>query len=229
MKRYRLTIAGSIGLVSLIALGLAALRLADERSASSVYSLAILATLSAMLGAAFARVDLQAFCAGFATFCGAYLLLIFGPWSSATIVGYPVAIPAPRPPLSSSRSDEVRVPLIPEMWIEILYDLQERRPTNYAVGDKVETLWRDAYYASTVIEAIDESYKVHYDNYDALADEWVDSSRLMHRKLNHGPFLKVGHSLFGLLFGLVGGSIAVLFHRSRRSDQAQMVERPPSS
>ncbi len=50
--------------------------------------------------------------------------------------------------------------------------------TGFKVGDKVQVLWEEKWYAAEIIELIDGKYKVHYDGWEAKWDEVVDLSRI---------------------------------------------------
>jgi hypothetical protein len=50
--------------------------------------------------------------------------------------------------------------------------------TAYKVGDKVQVLWEEKWYAAEILEVIDGKYKIHYDGWEAKWDEVVDVSRM---------------------------------------------------
>src|SRR5262245_7974491 len=83
MRRTRLSITGLLGIIVVAAVGLALLRVADAVWAGVAHSVAMIATLVAVLGAMFAVGERRAACGGFAVFCGAYLILVFSPLSTA--------------------------------------------------------------------------------------------------------------------------------------------------
>jgi hypothetical protein len=81
MGRMRVTIAGSMGLVALAAVGMAALTNPTRLAASLVFSLDLIVFVAAGFAAFCLRGRGRTVCGGFAA-CGTiYLLLSLGPWS----------------------------------------------------------------------------------------------------------------------------------------------------
>lgn len=212
MRPHRVSIAGLLAVILIAALGLAALKMANALWASTVYSLAIFATLVAVLGAIFSREGLQAFCAGFAIFCGAYLVLIIGPWSDWTDTSRVWADSSLVVPNAGRPSSQA--PVLTTKLLDWLHAMQIR-PASVAVGSSVEVLWGGSYWPSTVIEIKDGQYKIHYNNHAASFDEWIGTSRLGRVGYERGYFLQVGHALCALVLGMIGGAIANLFRASR--------------
>ncbi len=54
----------------------------------------------------------------------------------------------------------------------------EKTNAIYKVGDTVQVLWEEKWYAATILELIDGKYKVHYDGWESKWDEVVDVSRM---------------------------------------------------
>ena len=51
--------------------------------------------------------------------------------------------------------------------------------SSYAVGDKVQVLWKGTWYKSSVLEVgKDGKFKIHYDGWGAEWDEWVTPDRM---------------------------------------------------
>lgn len=80
--RGRVSIAGLMGAIVVIAVGTAALRSASPRWASAVFTLTLGVLATAVLGARYARRQRRPFWAGFALFGWGYATLAFGPWFS---------------------------------------------------------------------------------------------------------------------------------------------------
>jgi hypothetical protein len=80
MGGARLSIAGMLGIVALLALGMAALFSAASLWISVFATLTLSILLSAVLGAILLRGGERAFCLGFALFCGVYLVLVDWDW-----------------------------------------------------------------------------------------------------------------------------------------------------
>lgn len=82
---YRVTIGGTLLVVVVLGVGLAALRSSSPVWASAIYSAAIAAVVFAMLGGIFRRGPARAFWSGFAIVGGIYLVLSCGPWLESTV------------------------------------------------------------------------------------------------------------------------------------------------
>lgn len=53
-----------------------------------------------------------------------------------------------------------------------------KTPAIYKVGDMVQVLWEEKWYAAVILEVIDGKYKVHYEGWEAKWDEVVDVARM---------------------------------------------------
>jgi hypothetical protein len=80
MGGARLSIAGMLGIVAALALGMAALFSAASLWLSAAATLTLAIFLSAVLGAILLRGSERAFCLGFALFSGVYLVLVDWDW-----------------------------------------------------------------------------------------------------------------------------------------------------
>lgn len=85
MRRPRFSIAGLMGLVVVVAVGVAALRSASEDWAGIVLMLTLGLLGVALLGVIFRDGPRRAFWSGFALFGGGYLTLTMAPWFSAEV------------------------------------------------------------------------------------------------------------------------------------------------
>lgn len=52
---------------------------------------------------------------------------------------------------------------------------------HYVVNEKVEINWSGGWYKGTILEIKDEKYKVNYEGWGSLYDEWVGAQRLKKR------------------------------------------------
>jgi hypothetical protein len=102
--RLRTSIRGIMAIVLLFAVGVAALREADDVWASLSFSLTLLVLGVVALGAAFRRGRSRAFYAGTAAFGWAYMALCFGPWAADAI----------RPHLATTELLDYAAPLLAE-------------------------------------------------------------------------------------------------------------------
>lgn len=48
----------------------------------------------------------------------------------------------------------------------------------YPAGTPVSVEWKGSWYPAKVLEAKENSWKIHYDNYDSSWDEWVGPNRI---------------------------------------------------
>lgn len=64
-----------------------------------------------------------------------------------------------------------------DMWVGP-EDLKPITPVRYAIGTKVEVLWKKQWYPATISQAKDGVHLIHYTDYEAKWDEWVPSRRI---------------------------------------------------
>jgi hypothetical protein len=57
-------------------------------------------------------------------------------------------------------------------------DLKPIEPVQYAVGTRVEVVWKRRWYPATILKVKDGVHLIHYTDYDAKWDEWVPSKRI---------------------------------------------------
>lgn len=186
MKRF--TIAMMMGMVLACAVIVAALRSASDAWAAVILALTLLALGASALGAIEARGARRSFWRGFAIFGGCYLALMFSPWS-----GENLNPKLPTAQLLAYIHDEVQA--------------AQPRATNlnapisrYEIAYQVQTLLGPG---ATVAD-------------DATAPSALSLalSQLFAGAVNEEPFRRIGHCLFTLSIGLLGGVIARRFHRT---------------
>jgi hypothetical protein len=61
-------------------------------------------------------------------------------------------------------------------------DLKPIEPVQYAIGTRVEVLWKRRWYPATILQVKDGVHFIHYTDYDASWDEWVPSKRIRNPK-----------------------------------------------
>ncbi|MBX6316078.1 MAG: hypothetical protein IRY99_24670 [Isosphaeraceae bacterium] len=93
MRRLRGTVLALMGVVALVAFGIAALRRATEVWASATFTLAVALLSMAVVGALVRRGPGQAFWIGCAVPGWVYLALSFGPWFPDTALNPPALLP----------------------------------------------------------------------------------------------------------------------------------------
>jgi hypothetical protein len=188
MRRFSLRTLMAFILVA--AVGLAALRNANDRWAGVMLLTALASVGVSFIGAALMRGREQAWWLGFAVFGGGYLAVCLGPW-----VG-----------------DAFRQQLSTTHWIGELRNLMFDSSTKYLLAEKEEI--RDE--LAKLLPAAG--------NYDPVASSLRNSLRSIDEQLTKNrnatrrfdSFQSVGHCLFVLLSGLMGGTVAVWFDSRRR-------------
>ena len=88
MVRLRFSMAGLMGLVFLLAVGMAALKSANKLWAVLVTTFVMGVLLFAVLGIAYSSGPMRRFWSGFALFGWSYLVFIYAPWFSRNVGGY---------------------------------------------------------------------------------------------------------------------------------------------
>ncbi|MGP0068726.1 MAG: hypothetical protein ACLQGP_34635 [Isosphaeraceae bacterium] len=190
----RRSIRTLMGFVVLIAIGLAALRNANELWAGLMMLLALAAVGVAILGAALLGGRERAWWLGFAVFAGGYLAVSVGPW-----VG-----------------DAFRQQLITTHWIG---DLRHRLIASQVGAWTAEKQALEAELARLKPSTPNFQYDpvvANLTNHLRSAQAALTASRNAGLRYDH--FQRVGHCLCILLSGLVGGTVAVWF-RGRRERQ----------
>jgi hypothetical protein len=196
MNPLRFSLATLVGVVILLGIGLAALRSASDVWAAGVFTGTLLFLFVSVLGVTFTRGRRRVFWGGFAIFGWGYSILALGP-QFADLIG---------PHLLTSKMLMALQEVIPQFRIR--------------AGDKVLVKWGNSWYRSTVLSVQNGMYQIHYDGYSSASDEVVPSNRIKVGEPVH--FLRIGHSMFGLVFGLLGSALALrMSQESIRADDAR--------
>jgi hypothetical protein len=183
MRLPRFTIAGLMGLVVVVAVGVAALRFASELWASILLMLT-LGVLGAAVLAFHERAGARrAWWRGFALFGWGYVMLAFGPWASEAI--------APHLPTT--------------MWLDASY--AKLHPGDSEAG-QARRLWEDALrnYIVAVNTPSGANSAVAFSPDGKLVVSAAPPGPAPE------PFLRVGHSLWALLAACVGGLVGRASH-----------------
>lgn len=90
-----------------------------------------------------------------------FLIALVAFASSSAACQTPTPVPAEPERVASSRPERVPAP-----------------PAPFSVGTPVEILWQGGWYDGHVLEAAADSFKVGYDGYGDIWDEWVGLDRL---------------------------------------------------
>jgi len=213
MRRF--SIRSLMAFIVVAAIGLAALRNANDLWAGTLLLLALAAIGIAMMGAVILRGKERHWWAGFAFFAGCYLVLAFGPWLSSwyrSRIGTTHLLDRLRDrmfashpePLSDAQADDL---LAEKQAIEAQIAQVRRLARNPGQDPTVRVLTRK-------LQAIG-----------------LKLSAKQNARPRSEDFHDVGHSLFAILAGFVGGVVAVRFYvrRERGGSDAESPAHPPEN
>jgi hypothetical protein len=225
MRRF--SIRTLMAFILVAAVGLAALRNANELWAGMMVIVALGAVGVAVLGAVFLRGKERAWWIGFAFFGGGYLALAVGPWLSDTF----------QPQLGTThllRYVHSEVTASPPAQGSIAALQQQRADLRLLVkslmdsgGDPlaIAALSRQLARANAAVKQGQTSTISGSLSFDPASDTTgppVNRWRsFLPGAANHDSFQRVGHSLFALLAGLVGGMVATWFYAKRERVEAE--------
>jgi hypothetical protein len=211
MRRFSIRSLMAFVLVS--AVGLAALRNSSELWAGVMLIVVLAAVGVAVLGVVILRDRGRYWWLGFAVFSGGYLALAFGPWLSDTfrpqlgttyLLGHLRNVMFPSAGTASRIADATTLMLEQQLLALQGAQLEIAR----ARLGLATTMERAEGHANPSAASIRQELKRILGQQAANKDA--------------GPppelFQRVGHSLFALLAGLVGGTVAVWFYTRRESD-----------
>jgi hypothetical protein len=181
----RISIRRLMAFVIVSAIGLAALRNANELWAGLMLLIALAAVGIAVLGAVLMRDKERAWWLGFAVFAVGYLALSVGPFPSPQL-GTSQFLISMHPIVTASEA-----PLPPILWRQRAHALAQVERLKAAGQGPADPMLKSAMQVLT-----------NLDTQLAGTPSQVE-------------FIRVGHALFALLAGLVGGTVALWF-RARR-------------
>ena len=199
MSRFRFSITSFFVVVTLVALGMAALVSQSRLGGSLAYTVFLAVLCLALAGAILRPLPARAFWLGFAVFGWTYWLVEFDAasppqrWAGTVMyTGYGVS-GQPRPGLVTR---------------DLIGFLEANLTPNRRVGARVSAQWRGgSYYPGTITQVNGDDYLVQWD--DGSAPQWTPSAQLASTSPAIQP---AAHSLFGSLFALLGGVlVAILF------------------
>jgi len=207
MSRFRFSIATFLTVVTLLALGLAAMASQSRLATSLAYTAFLVLLAVASAGALLAAPPKRAFWIGFAIFGWTYWFVEFdvtqarssGPQPIVTTISMFSGQLTTRPQSSAPSS---------LLTAELMDWLESVMTANLSVGSKVTAQWRGgSYYTGTIVQAQNGQYLIVWD--DGSPQQWTPPSQI----LPNSPNLRLaGHATLGGLFALLGGVIvAVLF------------------
>jgi len=208
MSRFRFSIANFLIVVTLVAMGLAAMGSQSRLATSLAYTAFLVLLGVATGGALLAAGPRRAFWIGFAIFGWTYWFFEFNIEGGSR---------APQVPMVtflglSGRSTSQRAAPPPGLITSDLMDwLESVMTANLNVGSKVMAQWKGGtYYSGTITQASGGQYLIVWD--DGSPQQWTVPSQIA----PNSPNLRVAaHATLGGLFALVGGMlVALLFGKS---------------
>jgi hypothetical protein len=206
------SIRSLMALIVVAAIGLAALRNANDLWSGMLLLFALTAVGIGIMGAVILRGGERCWWGGFAFFCGGYLALAIGPWLN----------------------DRFQPQLGTMYLLEYVHAKVASSPIStfdVSRADGSSVLFR-----VTTGDGAVHSRKVANSVYNSTpgkdllasitpANRWLAA---LPGAANHDQFLRVGHCLFALLAGLFGGTVARWFS-TRREPSGSRAESSPSS
>jgi hypothetical protein len=214
----RFSISGLMTFVLVSAVGLAALRNANEVWVGIMLTLALGMLGVGLLGVFFEHTKRRAWWAGFVLFAGGYLWLAFGPWCK----------------------EEIQPKLV---TTQLLAHVHSQAMSSYEKQPSVQELWtvrrngllaEQKYMKQLVANPNDLSLKLIQDKLNELnvligntANPSGSNARfnvwpsLLTAATNYDSFVQVGHCLFSVLGGLIGAIISTRFNAARETDAAR--------
>jgi hypothetical protein len=217
MGRFRFSLGTFLIVVTLLALGLAALASQSRLAASAALTAYLILLGVALAGSFLPQIPNRAFWIGFAIFGWTYWFVEFDvgtPPSTQPVAPTTSFIALSGRMLSSQPNSPQPVGLITGDLIDFL---ESQVTPGRAINSKVMAQWRSgSYYSGTIREAQDGQYLIVWD--DGSAPQWTPSSGI----LPHSPSLRVAaHATIGGLFALLGGAlVAIFFGAGRGATQA---------
>lgn len=201
----RISIRTLMALTVLAALVLASLRNANAWWGGTTLLLAIAAVGIAVIGAVMMRGRERCWWANFAFFSGSYLILTFAPGVSAAVGNKLVTTKAIDYLYSqfAASSTETRLPQI--YW------------------------WQHARASAEIDRLRAENRQPGDPDLDREMRMLINLETQLRGAADQSDFIRVGHSLFALLAGVVGGAVAMWFYARKGRSSAQFPHRFPGS
>jgi hypothetical protein len=223
----RISIAQILALMVPIAFGLAALANPSAFWEGTIFALTMLLLFAAIVGVIYRNGGDRAFWLGFSVFGWGFYLLCsnisfeFRPSGQFGTMYSPVY-------WGNGEEAERPVRALTKSLIDYLPFNRRVRPTT--VGEKIQVQWGNpsSYYPSSVLEIKADQYKIRYDSdRQGTFDEWVGIARI--KLKDPDQTYRIGESLFGLLFALVGAVIARCFQATRKTPDSDQGSTPQSA
>ncbi|MEX2139175.1 MAG: hypothetical protein WD894_07940 [Pirellulales bacterium] len=170
--------------IPVIALGVSGFVFSLPWATSLTYTICMAFLLFAAVAVLFTRGERRLFWAGFAAFGWGYWLLAF-----------------------EGHEQSRRAAMRPDarfVTSHLINELERHRSTSSRVGSRMLAEWQGAYWPATIVVVDDDRYLLDWG--DGSPQFWADASQVL--PISSGP-RQAAHSLFCLLFALVGATLAV--------------------
>jgi hypothetical protein len=211
MSGFRFSIATFLTVVTLLALGLAAMASQSALATSLVFTAFLVLLGIATAGAFLSAPHRRAFWVGFAIFGWTYWFVEFDTGASRTAGAQPVVSAIS---FRSGRLTTRAQPAAPVRLItgNLMDWLESVMTANLSVGSKVTAQWRGgSYYTGTITAAQSGQYLIVWD--DGSPQQWTPPNQI----LPNSPNLRLAaHATFGGLFALLGGVLVMLLFGERK-------------
>ena len=225
MSRFRFSIATFLIVVTLLALGLAAMGSQSHLATSAAYTAFLVLLGVATAGAILAAGPRRAFWLGFAIFGWSYWFVEFdASGQREPVVSQSMVVSLTR--LTGRSSPQPAMPAPGLLTSSLLGWLEASMSPNFAVGSKIMAKWRGgSYYSGTIIQANNGQYLIVWD--DGSPQQWTPPS---HIAPNGHNLRLAAHATLGGLFALAGGVlVGVLFGRIEKASTAPPPTDPAAS
>lgn len=220
MFRFRFSLLHFLIVITLVAVGLAALASGSRLAASGAFTLYIGLLCLALAGALVVRGEARPFWIGFAVFGWAYFFLSFDASTETQSRNWGSIWGLTRINFNYSGQDPPAGGHL--LTTEAIDFLEEHLVGSRAVGSKVMAQWTSGGYYPATIKSYDGSmYTVAWD--DGSTPTLVSPAGIK----GYAPYARLsGHSLFGALAGLAGGVLTVLFFGEKPAKSANSATPP---
>jgi hypothetical protein len=212
MSQFRFSIATFLIVVTLVALGLAAMASQSHLATSLAFTAFLVLLGVASAGAFLSAPHQRAFWVGFAIFGWTYWFVEFDTGASRSAGAQPVV--SFNSFFSGRLTTRVQPAGAPVRLItgNLMDWLESVMTANLSVGSKVTAQWRGgSYYTGTITAAQTGQYLIVWD--DGSPQQWTPPNQI----LPNSPNLRLSaHATFGGLFALLGGVLVMLLFGERK-------------
>jgi hypothetical protein len=212
MSRFRFSLTTFLAVVTLLAIGLAAMTSQSPVATSVAYTVFLVLLCLASAGAFVAAAEKRPFWLGFAIFGWTYWFVEFDASGGQSAPQSQVV--AGISFLSRRTVTTSRVPPVSLVTEGLMNWLESRVTAHLSVDSKVSAQWRGgAYYSGTITQASGGQYSIVWD--DGSPQQWMPASQI----LPNSPNLRVAaHATLGGLFALFGGVlVTIVFGRPKEN------------